>query len=48
MEFPLTTSGIVFITLGWGFVVGLFITCNLKVLRSGSKLESSISESTAE
>jgi hypothetical protein len=26
----------------------LFITCNLKVLRSGSKLESSISESTAE
>ncbi len=45
MEFPITTSGIIFITMGWGFVISLFLSCNVKVLKSGNKLETSLETS---
>jgi len=41
MDFPIDTGGIVFITLGWGFVISLFVGCLYKVYKSGTKLESS-------
>ena len=41
MDFPLTIEGIIFMTLGWGFVFSLLFTCLYKVFKSGNNLESS-------
>lgn len=41
MEFPINTNGMIFITIGWGFVVTLFVWCLYRVYKSGTELESS-------
>lgn len=37
MEFPLTTEGIIFMVLGWGFVFGLLAFSMIKIFTSDKK-----------
>lgn len=40
MEFPIDTNGMIFLTLGWGFVISLFVWCIYRVYKSESNVKS--------
>lgn len=42
MESSFTTSGIIFMTLGWGIVISLFLVCMYKVWKSESKSKTKV------
>lgn len=48
MEQELTTEGVIFMALGWGFVIYLLVFTISKVLKSGDKPEENISKKDAE
>lgn len=42
MESSFTTSGILFMTLGWGMVISLFLVCMYKVWKSESSAKTKV------